>query len=320
MIKLFKDIWLTHNSIDNDFSKCLIENDFNVFWNLLLTQNRRINLECTEDSFVKIFVIFFSNTLVQGKNIDNILNLINLYNLEYKLKTGNSLNFNKELISDIIKNYNLDNDLLNIPKSDYGFEIMLPNYLLSNEPKESLLKHVKWSCWSLLTQELYMYVQDIKRDIFSGYNVVGKDIGLSKKSYDCLYNAIESNLEWRFILDDRLITNFDLEESEESISYFKMFFPTADDLIKIINNHAIAHRDEQSVDSFREPVEMIYQDRYEELLIRDMLNDFRITYASDSLGENLVCTFLSRIYRSYKENDPNKDEVYKMFELRTNLV
>ena len=318
MIKLFNNVFLTHSTVDNDFVKCLIGKDFNIFWNLLLANNQSIKLECSNDSFVKVFVTFFSNTLIRGKDLNNISNLLNLYNLEYKLKTGKSLSINKAAISDIIIGYDLGDTLTVIPKSDYSFEIMLPNYLLTGETRDSLLKHVKWSCWSLLTQELYMFVQDIKRDIFSGHHVTGKDINLI--NYTSFENIIESDNDWRFVLDDRLITEFDIDTAEESISYFKTFFPTADDLIKIFNNHAKAHRDEQGIDSFREPIEMIYQDRYEEVLIRDMLNDFRITYASDSLGENLVCTFLSKVYQTYKSTISNKEEVYKMFELRTDAV
>jgi hypothetical protein len=90
-------------------------------------------------------------------------------------------------------------------------------------------------------------------------------------------------------------------------------------LIEIFNNQARAPRDEKGVDSYKEPVQMIYQDRYEELLFRDLTNDFRITYASDSLGENLVCTYLSKIYWAFKSSrieQGDKSEVYPLFELK----
>lgn len=314
MIKLFRNVWLVHGTTDSELVRCLIERDHIAFWNILLYK-QHVELEATNESFVKIFVTFFSNTLLQGKNSNEILKLLELYNLEYKLKTGKSLPI--LAIDDIISEFDLGNILLDIPKSDYGFEIMLPNYLLKKEPKDGLIKYVKWSCWNLLTQELYMFVQDIKRDIFSGHQVTGKNLNLANMNFDSLYGAIEQSQNWKFVLDSKLITDFDIDYTEQSISYFKKYFPTADDLIMIFNNHAKAHRDEQGIDSFREPIEMIYQDRYEELLFRDMLNDFRITYASDNLGKKLVCTFLSKVYKTFKSDIDEKESVYKLFELRT---
>jgi hypothetical protein len=317
MIKLFKNVSISHDVCDDEFVKCLIGNDYKIFWVVLLSQNQTINLKCSPNSFKILFVTFFSNVLVQGKNDDIIFNLLSLYDLDYRLKNNKNVFIDDfDDLHHLIEQFDLDDVLLDIPKSDYSFEIMLANFLLSGEPKESILKYVKWSCWSLLSQELYMFAEDIKRDIFSGHHVVGKNINISNLDYISIYEVIDKDADWNFILNSRLVTEFDIDTLEESVDHMKSFFPDADSLIKIFNNHAIAHRDEQGIDSFREPIEMIYSDRYEELLFRDMMNNFRITYASDGLGKHLVCTFLSRIYYAFKTDATDKTEIYKMFELR----
>ena len=119
-----------------------------------------------------------------------------------------------------------------------------------------------------------------------------------------IVQKIQNDPSWSFVLQQSWFEIPRLRDLSDTLREFKKYFPTADSVMKIINNHALAHYDSQVVDSYREPVEMIYAERFEELLMRDLEMPFRMTYASEHLGDYAICTYLSYIYAAHKRRAP----------------
>lgn len=322
-MKLFSNIYLCHADKNDDLVTYLLGEDKESFWQTLVINPDKIVLNCNSDAFVKIFTDFFSTVLARGKDPRVIEQLLLLYELDYRFKNQGTTFLKREYSTEeFATNSNLD-VLLEIPKSKFSFELMLPNYLLNGEPKTALIDYIRWSCWLIMACEVFTYADDIKRDIFNGHQVVKQDLELYNKHPKEIYSILLENNKWQFLTDQKLFAGFEQSDIETAVDHIKSFFPTADSLLEIINNHARAHRDEQCVDSFREPIEMIYAERYEELLHRDLLNDFRITYVSEKLGDDLSCTWLSKVYWAYKTattTGKNCDDVYRLFELRTSKI
>lgn len=310
MIKLFNNIWLTHYKSDSNSSISaddMLGNNRDAFWQTLLFQEKTIKIYCNEEQFVTIFRDFFSNILKDNSK-ENLTNLFDLYLLNLALNNEkNNLEKYKHLFQ---TDYNNISCLEELSVDNLGYEFLLPNFLLSGVGKTKLMQHVKFCCWSLLSQELQMYATDMKRDIFNAHCITGTDLELSTSQISDIPKKVLADNAWHFILGyDFDHKNVDVENA------LRKLFPNYKEMIKIFNNHAIAHRDAPGVDSYLEPVSLIYAEKYEELFYRDLGNDCRITYLSDSLGENAVCTIVSKVYWAYKHSD-NPANVYKMFEVK----
>jgi hypothetical protein len=310
MIRLFNNVWLTRCKSDYDSTISadnLLGKNSDAFWQTLLFQEKSIKINCSEEQFVTIFRDFFSNILKDNSK-ENLTNLFELYFLNLSLNNEKS---NLEKYVDIFQtDYNKISCLEELSIDNLGYEFLLPNFLLSGLGKTKLLEYVKFCCWSLLSQELQMYATDMKRDIFNAHYITGTDLEFSTSRLSDIPKKMLDHNDWYFIL------GYDFDHNNVNVEHaLRKLFPDYKEMIKIFNNHAIAHRDAAGVDSYLEPVSLIYAEQYEELLYRDLGNDCRITYLSDSLGKNAICTFVSKVYWAYKHSD-NPNAIYKMFEVR----
>lgn len=310
MIRLFNDVWLSHRlsmrGAEIDVTD-LLGNNCEIFWQTLLFRETKTTIFCSEEEFVKIFKDFFSNILKDNSK-ENLINLFDLYCLELSLKKEkNNLAQYRDLFQ---TSYTKIYCLAELSIDNLGYEFLLPNFLLTGNGKNTLLAYVKFCCWSLLSQELEMYATDMKRDIFNAHHVAGKDINIANSQLLDIPTVILNDSTWNFIL------KYDFDHKDADVeTALRTLFPNYKEMIDIFNNHAVAHRDAAGVDSYLEPVSLIYRGQYEELLYRDLGNNCRITYVSDSLGENTVCTFVSKVYWAYK-NSVDPKTIYRMFEIR----
>jgi hypothetical protein len=310
MIRLFNDIWLTHHIPNQELTMCadeLLGEHSDAFWQTLLFKENTVKIYCSDEQFVTIFRDFFSNILKDNSK-ENLIRLFELYFLNLSL--NNEKNNLKKYIDIFQTDYNKIDCLKELSIDNLGYEFLLPNFLLNGLGKTKLLEYVKFCCWSLLSQELQMYATDMKRDIFNAHYITGTDLKLSTSQLSDVPEKILNHSDWHFIL------GYDFDHKSTNVeNALRKIFPNYKEMIKIFNNHAIAHRDAAGVDSYLEPVSLIYAERYEELLYRDLGNDCRITYLSDSLGETAICTFVSKVYWAHKHSD-NPNTVYKMFEVK----
>ncbi len=332
MIRLFNEIWLCHDYQgddqsnlprefqDRELAKVLLDpQNSRPFWESLLFDRRlRYVMTSNREEFVSLFTLFFSAVL-KDKSPENLQSLLDLYFLDAKFK---NLPMTAEFCQPLEIQKNLDRFAKTpnpIPASlsldQMGFEWMLANHLIDGRCQKALIHYVKWSCWTTLFSELRLFASEIRRDLYNAHEVTESNLGFAKLKAPQILSAIEKDSNWNFVLDHRIFEIPHIDQLENSIAQFKKYFPTANHLMKIINNHALAHYDSQGVDSYREPVEMIYAERYEELLHRDLAMPFRMTYASEHLGDHAVCTYLSRIYHGYKHKQP---ELYRIFDSSLN--
>jgi len=330
MIRLFKDVWLCHDYEteetglgfpDRETGDKLVGDERDAMWLTLIMYEGKRNIFCSEETFMKVFIAFFSNVLKLGYDPATIKYLLNLYLLDQQLKYKADLQFpswTESNIRDGITLYHGDPQLVSafepLTHSDFGFEFMLPTWIITGEPRDAVLRYTKWCCWTILATEFHIYNADITRDVFNAHHITGSlDLNLINTNPREVYSKVSR--DWRFVFDKSLLKIFPIEKLDEGIANIKRLFPTADDMLKIFNNHAIAHRDHQCVDSFREPVTMIYDDKYERLLVRDMGNEARITYASEHLADITVCTYLSAIYYGFKHGNIDH-AMFRTFELK----
>jgi len=331
MIRLFRDVWLLHedesasgNPHHYDWTSA---NRLAKAATLSLSQPwddflelKEARLICSEQDFGLILFSYWKHLLKSFSLPDTQSELWNLYLLELFLN-GKRHTFEKlkqldtSVLFSSVKNLEIQTFFQKIKFADLGFEFLLPQYLLDGKCKSELLRYVRWCCWSLLASELQLFLNEIKTDIFSGHIVLGHKTGLYHKKSNTLIEEIQNSAAWKLVEDENLLEIFPYRKANEGVTKLKEIFPTAESMLVIFNNHARAHRDEQGVNSFAEPIELIYADQYEELLHRDMQMDFRITYASEHLKEQIVATIISKVYRSVRENGSNNQAYLKNYEL-----
>lgn len=275
---------------------------------------------CSEQNFGLILFAYWKHLLKSFSSTETQNELWNLYLLELFLN-GKRYTYEKLKLLDTtvlfssVKNLEIKTFSQKIKFADLGFEFLLPQYLLDGKGKTELLRYVRWCCWSLLASELQLFLNEIKTDIFSGHIVLGHKTGLYHKKSNTLIEEIQNNAAWKLVEDENILEIFSYRKANEGVLKLKKIFPTAESMLVIFNNHARAHRDEQGVNSFAEPIQLIYADQYEELLHRDMQMDFRITYASEHLKDQIVATIISKIYCSVRENGSNNQSYLKNYEL-----
>lgn len=289
-LRLFNDVWLIPSTITNDLGQAFADpNMREQMWFVLYHTPGEHVIQCSPTTFVSTYREFFSTVLTNDPEP-----LLHLYAQGHRLHTGNPLDITKQ---HPIQNVNLEY----IVPERLGFEFVLGTFLLTGKLKQSVLQYVEWCCWYLLMQEVLLFVDDMKRDIFHAHLLLGTDpFGYSTAGL------------WDILNIRDYITTIDIHDASQLKRLIQKWFLQADDLIQFFNNHARYHRDEQGVDSFREPVEMIYDGRYEDLLFRDMNNLFRITYASDGLDNFVVPIYLSKIYSGFKTSNYGHIEGFRL--------
>lgn len=328
MIRLFKDVWLVHESetADNPAicnwtleSRLTSDDELQAAWRELL-QMQSTQIVCSEERFCAILLIYWNHILSNFHHPSAREELWRLYLLDLFLKGSVELYSRLDAIS-------LESEFAKIQKihvptitqelrlSDLGYEFLLPNYLLEKKGTQPLLAYVRWCCWSLLASELQLFLTEIKTDIFSGHEVTGFSQSLYSTPTRLIPDFMQKNPSWKLVANAKTIEIFDYKNVEKGILALKNMFPTAKDMLVIFNNHARAHRDEQGVNSFAEPIEFIYADRYEELLLRDMEMDFRITYASEHLAKKIVAPMVSKIYRAIRNKDGSQNEYLSYYQV-----
>lgn len=327
MFRLFSNVWLVHESeadrrfIHSDWvlQSTLSSQDAGPAWQKLLDQPAA-EIICSDENFVRIILVFWNHTLSHFNSKSVRDELWNLYLLDLVLKNKLEI-FNSLKLVDIDAVYssvctlNFSELFKTLKLGQLGYEYLLPNYLINGRGKKELLNYVRWCCWSLLASELQLFLKEIRTDIFSGHHVLGHNKSLDKEPVSNLPEIIAKSSSWKLVANHNITRVFNYSDADKGIELLMQHFPTPESMLVIFNNHAQAHRDEQGVNSFADPINLIYAEKYEELLIRDLEMDFRITYASEHLADEVVGTMVSRIYRAFR-NNKHQDSYYKKFEVK----
>ncbi len=267
----------------------------NDFLRELQSNKSEIDLVCDSESF-SIILTTFLESILDNKSEENILFFKENYVLDLKFKTIATSRFNQDQHSSKLEEF--ENTLLKQHTAlgkievDYKalpFMFLLANWILDKSYHDEVIGYVKFFCWNLLMGEYEVFIKDICIDYYSRNKVIPKE-----KEHILFDSRLRHQLKYT---DD--IDNY--------INYFKEVF-NVDEAKSLIHNYFKNTRDTSYIESYDEPVEMIYSDQYETLLIRDIEGPFKIVYATDELWNFHVTTLLSYIYNSYRSNQTDNLE------------
>ncbi len=244
----------------------------------------RVDIFCDEESFFKILKSYLYSIL-KNNTKENINFILEQYILDTKLKIWKNNKKIKEdkKLSNVLKSTTDENFVIDINRSELPFALLLSTWILDRTENESILKYTKFYCWALLFSDLKLFFNDCAVDYYSRERV--------------LLPELEN-----MFLDDFLKTGIDILNFEDKLKKFREYF-TIDLVKKFIHLNFINTRDENCKTSWDSPLELLYDNKYEELLLRDLAGPYKINYASDMLSANHVCAFLSYVYHCYRSNN-----------------
>lgn len=245
---------------------------------------KKVNIFCDEESFFKILKSYL-HSILKNNTKENIDFILNQYVLDIQLKLWK---INKEFQEDekILNALKSTTDKIfeiDINRSQLPFGILLSTWILDRTENESILKYTKFYCWALLYYDLKLFFNDCTIDYYSREKVLLPELE-------------------KMFLNSFLKTGIDIFNFEEIVKKFQEHF-TIDLVKKFIHLNFINTRDENCKNSWDSPLDLLYNEEYEELLLRDLEGPYKINYASDMLSAEHVCTFLSYVYKCYRSNN-----------------
>lgn len=220
------------------------------------------------------------------------------YILDLKLKSLTKARFSTKNVNldQVIKSINTVKILPQQFHFDYDqlpFLFLVSNWLLDGRGHDAVMKHVKYFCWNLLLGEFEVFIRDACIDYYSRHQLI-----LKEKEHLITDPKIRHQLKFTDNIDDY-------------INYFKSVF-AEQEAKSLVHRYFKGTRDEFYIESYDEPIELIYAGEYERLLLRDLKGPFKIVYATDELWDQHVTTLLSYVYHCYRTNNIKELERFRV--------
>jgi hypothetical protein len=247
-----------------------------------------VTIWADDQNFADIFSVYLGGVL-QNIDKDNVNFFKQNYILDLKLKSLTKTRFanNTADLNNIIHaidSIDVSSTTLNLDYNKLPFLFLLANWLLDKRGHDVLMNHVKFYCWNLLFGEFEIFIRDACIDYYSRHQIIPNE----------LENLItDTNIRRQLKFTDNI---------DQSISNFKSIF-SEQEAKSMVHRYFKATRDESYIESYDEPIELIYAGEYEKLLLRDLEGPFKIVYATDELWDHHVTTLLSHVYRCYRINN-----------------
>jgi hypothetical protein len=274
--------------------------DLHNLFHIAANSKDEIDLICDDKEFSNILLTYL-NSILKNTDKENIEFFKQNYILDLELKSVSKSRFNRQFKDSKILNFKnqiyqskFSPNNLKIESSNLPFVFLLANWINTRQNHEKVIEYVKFFCWNLLFGEFEVFIKDACIDYYS------RDIILPKNGDKLLTDSVlRHNLKFT-------------DDIDYYIAYFKSLIDL-DNAKELIHRYFKNTRDNFYVESYDEPLELIYAGEYEQLLIRDLEGPFKIVYATDELWDTHVTTLLSYVYNSFRKKEFNN---LKRFELR----
>jgi hypothetical protein len=284
----------------NDF-KIETTEDLNDIFQSATNSRDEIDLICDDTEFFNILSIYL-NSLLKNSDKENIEFFKQNYILDLELKYMSKVRFNKQITESKILNFKNQFDQqaqsnsneLKIESSNLPFVFLLANWINTRQNHEKVIEYVKFFCWNLLFGEFEIFIKDACLDYYS------RDLILPSNGDKLMTDRVlRHNLKFT-------------DDVDKYINHFKSLLDL-NNAKELIHRYFKNTRDDFYIQSYDEPIELIYAGEYEKLLLRDLEGPFKIVYATDELWDTHVTTLLSYVYSSFRKKEFNN---LKRFELR----
>jgi hypothetical protein len=256
-----------------------------------------VTILANEQNFSDILSCYLSSVLADTSK-DNIDFFKQNYILDLKLKSLSKGRFSKndtDLSSVIqaIQSSSVSQCRMQIDYDQLPFLFLVANWLLDKRGHEVLMRHVKFFCWNLLIGEFEIFIKDACIDYYSRHQVITKE-------------------QEQLITDPLIRHQLKFTDNiDEYINHFKSVFPEKE-AKALVHRYFKGTRDQFYIESYDEPIELIYSGEYEKLLLRDLAGPFKVVYATDELWDQHVTTLLSYVYHCYRTNNIKELERFKV--------
>lgn len=298
--KNFRTPTTVYSTLTLDDFKIETTEDLNDIFQSAVNSKEEIDLICDDKEFSKILSIYL-NSILKNTDKENMQFFKQNYILDLELKCISKARFNKQITDSKILNFkNQFNQSqhncneLKIESSNLPFVFLLANWINTQQNHEKVIEYVKFFCWNLLFGEFEIFIKDACIDYYS------RDLILPKNGDKLITdNILRHNLKFT-------------DDVDKHIDHFKSLLDL-DNAKELIHRYFKNTRDDFYIQSYDEPIELIYAGEYEQLLLRDLEGPFKIVYATDELWDTHVTTLLSYVYNSFRKKEFNN---LKRFELR----
>lgn len=279
-----------------------------IFWNSIVEnpKNRKLVL-FVDDELLLRFQLAYWKSILKNPSVDNIYQLYSYHSLDTKLKrylyVEESLThnpdyqlpdpFKKEVIAEMVNAISPIEVFQKMDKSRVGFELLLANHFLSEKYRSSFmerLKELSWRAWfddvEILRSEIINSFYDLKR-IFPDASSVLPDVKLTEH-----FILSEPKLSW--VLDPRF-GDRDIDYVKKTYSK-EMFMELGESILKFMEGK------DNKVEEHILPTEYVFEDRYEELLQKNINKRFGCLFVNDQLKQKTNQLLPLLVYEKVREN------------------
>lgn len=289
-----------------------LQDDFkaseNVFWNKISENPKNQKLVLfVDDELLLRFQIGYWRSILKNPSADNLYQLYSYHTLDMKLKrylyVEDSLTnhqdyilpdqLSKEVFTEKVSSTPPIEAFQKMDKSRVGFELLLANHFLTDKYRSSFLdrlKELSWRAWfddvEILRSEIINSFYDLKR-IFPHASSIFPDVKLTEH-----FILSEPKLSW--VLDPRF--------GERDIEYVKktyskeMFLELGETILKCMEGK------DNNVEEHILPTEYVFDDRYEDLLNRNINKQFGCLFVNDQLKKKTNQLLPLLVYEKVREN------------------
>lgn len=268
--------------------------------------------------------LYFSLQMIFWKSILPYLDLESAHNL-HKLTFDDSMlrchlpeQMLKESSREAYRSYNLISKkdfeavwskltknafLESVPKKELSFEFQVADYFINpNTPlKEALMTKIGHFSWVNWVSEIFILKTDIINAIQDVNRLLPKEYHIEVAIPGAIYSQIIGNKYLSWILDDEVQPrNYEYVEKTYSRDIFHYLYTKFYSLWQV-------NSEDMSV-----LIDLIYDHRYEDLLLRDVGRSFGSVYSSNRFQNRINQVLVSYVYR--QKRDGKLDEI-KAFSL-----
>lgn len=290
----------------------MLDEQFNgseeIFWKTI-TENpkeRKLILFADDELFFR-FKIAYWKSVLKTPTLENLFQLYMYDSLDRKLKqfsyVGDGLAINNENINvtplskeDFFKQAEAISSIkafTDLDKSRVGFELLLANYFLTGNYKSAFLDRLKvlsWRAWfddvEILRSEIINSFYDMKR-IFPAVSSTFTDANMTEH-----FILSEPRLSW--ILDPQ-ISERDIEYVRRTYSK-EIFIELGETVLRFMEGK------NNNVEEHILPTKYVFEDRYEELLEKNIAKSFGCLFVNDQMKRKSNQLLPLLVYEKVREN------------------